>query len=78
MKAEAVSLRQARAQALSPEVTATLKGKGKEREIFSEDESDGDEDHSSEHDREDDLEETDLPKIPAGEEHRTKRRAIKQ
>ena len=78
MKAEAASLRQARAQALSPEVSATQKGKGKEREIFSDDENDGDEDQSSENNSEDDPEEKDLPKTPAGEEHRNKRGAIKQ
>ena len=79
MKAEAAKLRRARARALSPDVTATQKGKGKEREIFNDDENEGeDEDGSSERDDEDDPEEKDLPKTPAGEEHRTKRTAIKQ
>lgn len=77
MKAEAARLRQARARALSPEVTITQKGKGKERERFNNDE-DEDEDEDSEHDDEVDPEEKDLPKTPAGEEHRIKRRAIKQ
>ena len=78
MKAEAARLRQARAQASSPDVSTTQKGKGKEREIFDEDEYGEDEDDSTEHDGEDDPEEKDLPKTPAGEEHRTKRRAIMQ
>jgi E3 ubiquitin-protein ligase SHPRH len=77
MKAEAARLRQARARASSPEVTVTQKGKGKERERFSDDE-DEDEDEEIEHDGEVDSEEKDLPKTPAGEEHRTRRRAIKQ
>ena len=76
MKAEAARLRQARARELSPDITATQKGKGKEREKFSDDESEDDDDDESEH--EDDPEEKNLPKTPAGEEHRTKRRAIKQ
>ena len=76
MKAETAKLRQARARASSPEVTTTQKGKGKERERYFEGE---DEDDSSEQsDGEDDPEEKDLPKTLAGEEHRTKRRAIKQ
>ena len=79
IKAEAARLRQVRAQALSPDVTVTQKGKGKERERFSNDESeDEDEDEGTEHDGEVDPEEKDLPKTPAGEEHRIKRRAIKQ
>jgi E3 ubiquitin-protein ligase SHPRH len=79
MKAEAAQLRRARARALSPDLIATQKGKGKEREIFNDDENEGeDEDDSSEHDDEDDPEEKDLPRTPAGEEHRTKRKAIKQ
>ena len=79
MKAEAARLRQARAQALSPEVTVTQKRKGKERERFNSDEDeDDDDDDESEHDDEVDPEEKDLPKTPAGEEHRIKRRAIKQ
>ena len=75
IKAEAANLRQARARALSPDVIITQKGKGKEREKFSEDE---DEDEEIEHDGDVDPEEKDLPKTPAGEEHRIKRRAIKQ
>ena len=79
IKAEAARLRQDRARALSADVTVTLKGKGKERERFSDDESeDEDEDEGIEHDGEVDPEEKDLPKTPAGEEHRIKRRAIKQ
>ena len=80
MKAEASRLRQARARASSPEVTVTQKGKGKERERFSDDgnDEDEDEDEGIEHDSEVDPEEKDLPKTPAGEEHRIKRRAIKQ
>jgi E3 ubiquitin-protein ligase SHPRH len=79
MKAEAARLRQARAQASSPDVTMTQKGKGKERERFSDNENeDDDEDEESEPDGEVDPEEKDLPKTPAGEEHRIKRRAIKQ
>ena len=82
MKAEASRLRQARARASSPEVTVTQKGKGKERERFSDDGNDNDEDEDEdeeiEHDSEVDPEEKDLPKTPAGEEHRIKRRAIKQ
>jgi E3 ubiquitin-protein ligase SHPRH len=57
----------------------TQKGKGKERERFSDNENeDDDEDEESEPDGEVDPEEKDLPKTPAGEEHRIKRRAIKQ
>ena len=79
MKAEAARLRQARARASSSDVTVAQKGKGKERERFSDDESeDEDEDEEIEHDGEIDPEEKDLPKTPAGEEHRIKRRAIKQ
>ena len=79
MKLEAATLRQARAQALSLDVTVTQKGKGKEREIFSDDENeDRDKDKEIEHDGEVDPEEKDLPKTPAGEEHRIKRRSIKQ
>jgi E3 ubiquitin-protein ligase SHPRH len=78
MKTEASRLRQARARA-SSEVTVTQKGKGKERERFSDDgNEDEDEDEEIEHDSEVDPEEKDLPKTPAGEEHRIKRRAIKQ
>lgn len=78
MKAEAAKLRQARARALSPDISVTQKGKGKERERFNDDENEEDEDEESEHDGEIDPEEKDLPKTPAGEEHRIKRRAIKQ
>ena len=82
MKAEAARLRRARARVPSPDLATTQKGKGKEREIYSDDEdedNDDDDDDSSEHnDGEADPEEKDLPKTPAGEEHRTKRRAIKQ
>lgn len=78
MKAEAARLRQARARLSSPEViTVTQKGKGKERERFSDDENE-DEDEEIDRDGEVDPEERDLPKTPAGEEHRIKRRAIKQ
>lgn len=79
MKAEVARLRQARARASSTEVTVTQKGKGKERERFSDDGSeDEDEDDEIDRDGEVDPEEKDLPKTPAGEEHRIKRRAIKQ
>ena len=77
MKAEAARLRQVRARALSSNLTVTQKGKGKERERFSDDENE-DEDEEIEHGSEVDPEEKDLPKTPAGEEHRIKRRAIKQ
>ena len=77
MKAEAARLRQARARTLSPNVTVTQKGKGKERERYSDDENE-DEDEEIDRDGEVDPEEKDLPKTPAGEEHRIKRRAIKQ
>ena len=79
MKAEVARLRQARARASSTEVTVTQKGKGKERERFSDDGSeDEDEEDGIDRDGEVDPEEKDLPKTPAGEEHRIKRRAIKQ
>ncbi|KAF8963293.1 SNF2 family N-terminal domain-containing protein [Flammula alnicola] len=68
MKEEAALLRQQRGD--SPDTTAADEaGKGKAREKHNnKDEEGGD----------DDPEEKDLPKTPAGEEHRTKRRAIKQ
>ena len=78
MKAEAARLRQGRARASSPDVNVTQKGKGKERERFNDDEDEEDEDEENERDSEVDPEEKDLPKTPAGEEHRIKRRAIKQ
>lgn len=78
MKAEAARLRQARVRASSLDVTAAQKGKGKEREGFSGDEGEDEDDLSEHNDGEDDPEEKDLPKTSAGEEHRTKRRAIKQ
>ena len=79
MKAEATRLRQAPARVLSPDVTPAQKGKGKEQERFSEDENDseGEDALSDPNDGVDDPEEKDLPKTPAGEEHRIKRRAIK-
>ncbi|KAJ3508855.1 hypothetical protein NLJ89_g5529 [Agrocybe chaxingu] len=49
------------------------KGKGKEREVESDDEDDGEDGDEPE-----DSEEKKLPKTPAGEEHRNKRRAIRQ
>ncbi|KAF8153782.1 SNF2 family N-terminal domain-containing protein [Crassisporium funariophilum] len=65
MKEEASLLRQTRDISIDP---TDNKGKGKYRERTEDSESeDGD-----------DPEEDDLPKTPAGEEHRAKRRAIKQ
>ncbi|KDR77994.1 hypothetical protein GALMADRAFT_244962 [Galerina marginata CBS 339.88] len=65
---EAAALRQQRNEA-PPELAAGDKGKGKAREKFDDREDDG---------GEEDPEEKGLPKTPAGDEHRTKRRAIKQ